>query len=180
VDRAELIARVKDGETPEYLFFWGHRQKRDGIVDASCLSQWFPAAFEVEGERFTTAEHWMMAGKARLFGDAEMRAKIMAASDPKTAKGLGRKVRGFDEVEWKAVRYDLVVDGNVHKFGAHPKMRAFLVGTGEKILVEASPYDRIWGIGLGRDAEGAKDPELWRGDNLLGFALMDVRARLKR
>jgi ribA/ribD-fused uncharacterized protein len=179
MDRAELIQRVKDGETPEYLLFWGHRQKRDAIVDASCLSQWFPAAFEREGERFATAEHWMMAGKARLFGDAEMRAKIIAASDPKTAKSLGRKVRGFDDAKWAAARYALVVEGNVHKFAAHAKLREFLLGTGERVLVEASPYDRIWGIGLGRDADGAKDPERWRGDNLLGFALMEARERLR-
>lgn len=179
MDRAELILKLEEGLEPEYLLFWGHRQKRDGIIDASCLSQWFPIAFDVAGETFATAEHWMMAGKASLFADADMRKRILKSKDPREAKALGRKVRGFDDTKWAAARYAIVVEGTVHKFESHPKLRAFLLGTADRILVEASPRDRIWGIGLGRNNIDATNPRCWRGQNLLGFALMEARERLR-
>lgn len=179
MDRSSLIAHVEEGERFEYLFFWGHRQRKDGAVDASCLSQWFPAAFEIEGVRYRTAEHWMMAGKASLFRDAEMRARILAAPTPDEAKKLGRRVRDFREEDWARERFDLVVRGSVAKFEQNEKLGAFLRATGDRILVEASPHDRIWGIGVGRDDERARDPRRWEGENLLGFALMLARERLR-
>jgi ribA/ribD-fused uncharacterized protein len=179
MDRETLIARVTSGEAPEYLFFWGHRQRHPGVVDASCLSQWFPASFVVDGTHYRTAEHWMMAGKAKLFGDDESRELILASATPDEAKRLGRRVRDYEDEAWGRVRVDLVVEGNVAKFGQHAKLREFLLSTGNKVLVEASPRDCIWGIGLGRDNERARDPRTWRGRNLLGFALMQVRDRLR-
>jgi len=179
MDRAGLIREVEEGLQPDYMLFWGHRQKRDGIVDPSCLSQWFPIAFEVAGERYATAEHWMMASKASLFADAAMRRRILKTTDPGEAKALGRKVRGFDDARWAAARYEIVVEGSVHKFASHPKLRDFLLATGDRVLVEASPRDRIWGIGLGRNNTDATNPSRWRGQNLLGFALMEARARLR-
>lgn len=179
MDRSSLIARIEEGERFEYLFFWGHRQREDGAVDASCLSQWFPAGFEVDGVRYPTAEHWMMAGKASLFGDAEMRARILLATTPDEAKRLGRRVRDFRDEVWARERFDLVVRGSVAKFEQNPKLGAFLRATGERVLVEASPHDRVWGIGLGREDERARDPRQWPGENRLGFALMVARARLR-
>ncbi len=158
-----------------YLFFWGHRPERDGSVGKGCLSQWWPSPFEVDGHTFATAEHYMMWGKATLFGDDAVAARVLAAGDPKTAKDLGREVRGFDHATWEARRYGIVVAGNTHKFAQHDDLRAFLLGTGDRVLVEASPLDRVWGIGLAADDPRAADPARWRGLNLLGRALGDVR-----
>ncbi|WP_449064886.1 NADAR family protein [Planomonospora algeriensis] len=178
-DVAALTAAVERGERVRYLMFWGHRPPRSGEVGAGCLSQWWPADFAVDGVVYRTAEHFMMAGKARLFGDEETAARIVAAGHPKQAKDLGRRVRGFDERTWAAARFDLVVRGNLAKFGQHPELGGFLLGTGNRVLVEASPVDRIWGIGLAADDERAGRPGSWRGLNLLGFALMEVRQALR-
>jgi ribA/ribD-fused uncharacterized protein len=174
-----LIREVRAGARIKYLHFWGHRPRPDGRVGASCLSQWWPSPFTVEGVTYATAEHWMMAGKARLFRDAEAERRALAAGHPARAKKAGRLVRGFDEDLWARERFRIVVEGSVHKFAAHPELREFLLGTGERVLVEASPVDRVWGIGLAADDEAAADPERWRGANLLGFALMEARDRLR-
>jgi len=180
-----LIREVRAGTRVKYLHFWGHRPRPDGRVGASCLSQWWPSPFSVAGVTYATAEHWMMAGKARLFGDTEALARVLAAGHPSQAKKAGRLVRGFDEEIWARERFGIVVEGSVHKFaagggaGADVELRDFLLGTGERVLVEASPVDRVWGIGLAADDPAAEDPERWRGPNLLGFALMEARERLR-
>ncbi|MEU5718442.1 NADAR family protein [Streptomyces sp. NPDC020403] len=177
--RDALVARTARGDQVKYLPFWGHRPRPDGRLSESCLSQWWPSPFTVGGVTYASAEHWMMAGKARLFGDAEAAERAVAASSPAAAKKVGRLVRDFDEDVWVRERYALVVAGSVHKFGQDPALRAYLTGTGERVLVEASPLDRIWGIGLGKDDPRTADPAAWRGLNLLGFALMEARARLR-
>lgn len=174
----QLVAAAGRGERPKYLFFWGHRPQRDGSAGAGCLSQWWPAPFRVDGTEYATAEHWMMAGKARVFGDDRALARVLAAAHPGEAKEAGRSVRGFDERVWAERRFALVVRGNVEKFGQNPDIGAFLLGTRNRVLVEASPLDRVWGIGLAADDERARDPARWQGLNLLGFALMEARARL--
>ncbi|MEV6616207.1 NADAR family protein [Streptomyces sp. NPDC051051] len=177
--REALIREVRTGARIKYLHFWGHRARHDGQVGASCLSQWWPSPFTVAGVEYRTAEHWMMAGKARLFGDAEAERRVLAADHPSEAKKAGRLVRGFDEAVWERERFRIVVEGSVHKFGADPELRWYLLGTGERVLVEASPVDRVWGIGLAADDGAATDPERWRGLNLLGFALMEARLLLR-
>ncbi|SEC20156.1 NADAR family protein [Streptomyces sp. KS_5] len=174
-----LIQEVRSGARIRYLHFWGHRPLPDGRVGASCLSQWWPSPFTVSGVSYATAEHWMMAEKARLFKDADAERQALAADHPSLAKKAGRLVRGFDNAAWERERFRIVVEGSVHKFGAHPELRAFLLGTGDRVLVEASPVDQVWGIGLAARDEGADDPERWRGPNLLGFALMEARERLR-
>ncbi|MFG2718033.1 NADAR family protein [Streptomyces sp. NPDC048416] len=181
-DRAPLdalIAQVKSGERIKFLHFWGHAPRRDGALGPSCFSQWWPSPFTVEGVAYATAEHWMMAAKARLFGDAEAERAALTAASPALAKKAGRLVRGFDEAVWCRERYGIVLAGCLHKFGQDEALRAYLLGTGERALVEASPLDRIWGIGLAADAPQAEDPARWRGLNLLGFALGEARARLR-
>lgn len=173
-------ARPAGGERVRYLFFWGHHPRRDGSPGPGCLSQWWPAPFTVDGVEYRTAEHWMMAAKARLFGDVEAEARVLAAPHPHAAKTAGRQVRGFEEGLWRKHRFGIVVEGGVHKFGAHEHLRAFLLGTRNRVLVEASPLDRVWGIGLTADDERAAEPARWRGENLLGFALMEVRERIAR
>lgn len=177
--REELVAAVEAGATPRWLMFWGHRAKgTNGDPGSHFLSQWWPCRFTVDGVDYTSAEHFMMAEKARLFHDTTTLAQILSAPTPAEAKNLGRLVRGFDEAVWNAARFDAVVAGNVAKFGQDPVMRAYLLGTANRVLVEASPRDRIWGIGLSASNDHAADPRLWRGSNLLGFALMEARDRL--
>ncbi|MFF0742021.1 NADAR family protein [Streptomyces sp. NPDC004111] len=174
----ELAAQVNGGTRVKFLHFWGHRPRPDGSLGPSIFSQWWESPFTVDGVRYATAEHWMMARKAVLFGDEEARAAALAASSPAAAKKAGRLVRGFDDTVWERERYAIVVEGSVHKFRQHPDLGTYLRGTGSRVLVEASPLDRIWGIGLAADDPRAEDPARWRGLNLLGFALMDARERL--
>ncbi|MFE2168318.1 NADAR family protein [Streptomyces sp. NPDC059447] len=174
----KLTEQVSRGERVKFLPFWGHRPRPDGSLGPSCLSQWWPSEFTVCDVRYDTAEHWMMAAKARLFGDAEAERAALEARTPAEAKKAGRLVRGFDDAIWERERYGIVVEGSVHKFSSTPELTAYLLGTGNRVLVEASPLDRIWGIGLAADDERALDPARWRGLNLLGFALMEARERI--
>ncbi|MFF9089602.1 NADAR family protein [Streptomyces sp. NPDC014991] len=173
-----LIREVRAGSRLKYLHFWGHRPRPDGRIGASCLSQWWPSPFVVDGVEYATAEHWMMAGKARLFGDAQAERRVLAAQHPAEAKKAGRLVRDFDDAAWERERFRIVAEGSVHKFAAHQNLLQYLLGTGDRVLVEASPVDRVWGIGLAADDDAACDPERWQGRNLLGFALMEARERL--
>jgi ribA/ribD-fused uncharacterized protein len=177
---ADLLDSIARGDKAEFLFFWGHRPERDGSVGPGCLSQWWPASFSIEGLDFATAEHYMMWRKARLFRDEDVAGQILAARQPNEAKALGRRVRGFDQATWEAHRFDIVVAGSTAKFGQHPDLREFLQATGDRVLVEASPHDRIWGIGLAAGDERAADPAQWRGLNLLGFAILRARAVLRQ
>lgn len=177
--REELCAAVAAGRRFRYRFFWGHTPRPDGALSDGVFSQWWRCRFEVGGVSYVTAEQWMMAGKARLFGDVQACARILETADPAACKALGRAVRGFDEARWAAARFDLVTAGNVAKFGADPALRAHLLATGDDVLVEASPRDRVWGIGLGRENVRAQNPRTWRGQNLLGFALVRARAILR-
>ncbi len=179
-NRTALETAFLSNGSLDFLFFWGHRPSRDGRITASCLSQWWPSPFTVDDVIYPTAEHWMMAGKARLFGDEETARQILAATDPKQVKALGRKARGFDAEAWDREKFAIVRDGSFQKFVQNAELRAFLLSTGDKVLVEASPVDPVWGIGLAADEAAAADPTQWRGENLLGFALMDARARLRK
>ena len=176
--RERLTAHLATGASVDFLFFWGHTPKEPPAVDASCLSQWFPCGFSVDGVRYRTAEHWMMAEKARLFGDHGALERVLVAATPADAKKIGREVRGYVDAEWAAARSGAVVRGNVAKFGENAELGAFLRATRDRVLVEASPRDRVWGIGMGASNPDARDPSKWRGQNLLGFALMEARSRL--
>ncbi|RVX40346.1 hypothetical protein EDD27_2751 [Nonomuraea polychroma] len=175
----EAVAAEQSGRQLKYLYFWGHQPARDGGAGPGCLSQWWPVTFTEEQHTFASAEHYMMAHKAWLFGDDETATKILAAGHPGEAKKLGRTVSGFDEAVWQARRFDIVVRGNVAKFGQHADLRTFLLGTSNRVLVEASPRDRVWGIGLTAGDERAASPRTWQGLNLLGFALMAARDALQ-
>jgi ribA/ribD-fused uncharacterized protein len=120
----------------------------------------------------------MMAEKAALFGDEATRAKVLLAPNPGAAKALGRQISDFDEAVWTENRFSIVVRANEAKFAQNTELGQFLKQTGSRVLVEASPVDRIWGVGLAQDDEKVNDPNLWQGLNLLGFALMHVRNNL--
>jgi ribA/ribD-fused uncharacterized protein len=122
----------------------------------------------------------MMAAKARLFGDDRSLARILDAVHPGEAKKLGRAVRNFEDSVWREHAYDVVVRANVAKFGQHDELRRYLLSTAPRVLVEASPRDRVWGIGLSAHDMRSARPSEWRGENLLGFALTEVRTRLTR
>lgn len=178
-NREALIEHLAQGHPVKYLHFWGHTQKTDK-VDKSCFSQWFPAQFVVDGDIYLTAEHYMMAQKARLFGDNEVLEEILKCEHPSEAKKLGRRVRGFDNDLWNQHNVEYVVAGNIAKFEQNPPYKDFLLNTKERVLVEASPRDRIWGIGMGGSHADACNPANWRGKNLLGFALMMAREQIRK
>lgn len=148
----------------KFTFFWG------GV-----FSQWHRCSFEVDGERFVTAEQFMMAKKADTFGDPAIREKIMATEDPRTQKRLGKKVANFQDDVWVSVAKDSVYQGNSAKFRQNPELLQALLDTAGTTLVEASPYDRRWGIGLTSSDPRALDRSTWRGTNWLGEVLTRLR-----
>jgi ribA/ribD-fused uncharacterized protein len=155
---------IKNG----HAFFWG-----------SVMSQWFIRPMEVGGVRYNCCEQWMMAGKARLFGDEKALGKIMGTDSPKEQKALGRTVKGFVPCEWDAACRRIVYEGNLAKFSQHEDLRQYLLGSGDLVIVEASPHDRIWGIGMKRSEPGVEDPKNWRGKNWLGEAIMEARRTIR-
>jgi ribA/ribD-fused uncharacterized protein len=175
----ELRALVASGKRPRFVFFWGHKPKRSGSLGAECFSQWYAAPFEEDGVRYPTSEHYMMAEKARLFGDDERLQGILSAGSPGAAKALGREVRGFRDDVWCRERFGIVMRANLAKFSQSADLRDCLLATRARVLAEASPRDRIWGIGLDAKDPRAENPLQWRGLNLLGFALGVVRERLE-
>lgn len=168
------------GEKLEYSFFWKPQPSSDNRVTISCFSQWWKADFWSVANTYCCMEQFMMANKAELFDDEEIREQILQCSDPKQIKALGRKVRNFDEAVWNEAKYPIVLNGNYLKFTQNPALRDVLLSTGESVLVEASPYDAIWGIKMGQTNENVLNPLKWRGKNLLGFALMEVRDEIRR
>jgi ribA/ribD-fused uncharacterized protein len=179
VDLEGLLSLVRKGENVKYLTFWSHQSRRPGVVDRACLSQWWPSPFEVGGIRYATAEHYMMAQKARLFRDESILQQILSVSHPGEAKHLGRQVARFSEAEWAKHRTEIVFQGNLAKFGQAEAIKRYLLKTGRRVLVEASPVDTVWGIGLRAEDRRSSDPGRWRGQNLLGFTLMRVREELR-
>ena len=173
----ELKNRYQTGEKLKYIFFWGHTPSKNGITK-SCFSQWYDCTFMAGGVEYKTAEQYMMAQKALLFDDKKIYEEIMAASHPNEYKKLGRKISNFNEEVWNTHKMQIVIQGNLAKFGQNKELQEFLLQTGDRILVEASPYDKIWGIGLAADTPDIENPATWRGENLLGFALMEVREQL--
>ena len=151
----------------KFHFFW------DGP-----LSQWYRSSFVVDGVKYYTAEQYMMAMKARHFGDADSEEKIMKTWNADEQKALGRKVKNFVPEVWSQVSKDYVFKGNLAKF-SNPRLKELLLATGDLEIVEASPHDKIWGIGLSAADPRALDKSEWQGTNWLGEVLMRVRKELK-
>jgi ribA/ribD-fused uncharacterized protein len=160
----KLNYTIKDN----YVLFWnGH------------FSNWYPASFTLNGNKFNCAEQYMMYMKAKTFNDQASADKIMAAINPGEQKRLGKAVANFVESEWDKVKEQIVYDACLAKYEQNKDIHNLLLETGNLILVEASPYDTIWGIGLSEDDSRATDESQWKGLNLLGIALMKVRDTLK-
>jgi ribA/ribD-fused uncharacterized protein len=156
------------------VYFWNP----DG--NNGYMSQWEPSPFTHEGITYATAEMWMMIQKAKLFKDDEIASQMAATTDPKIHKALGRKVRGYDGKIWDQQKLRIVEEGNWWKFTSGERaeeLKVLLLATGEKELVEASPFDRIWGVGFG-EKNADENRKRW-GQNLLGIALMNVRKRIR-
>lgn len=148
-----------------YYFFWNETP----------FSQWAKSKFVIDDIIYNCAEQYMMACKARMFGDRDKEISIMEATHPREQKQLGRQVKGFHSDRWNHVARDVVYEGNKAKFIQNKKMKEQLFETYPKILVEASPYDKIWGIGLNaKDAQNTS-PDEWPGLNWLGQVLTELR-----
>lgn len=154
--------------TEEFHFFW-----------KGPLSQWYKRTFTVDGVKYNCAEQYMMAQKAILFKDCFALQKIMEATNPYDQKAFGRTVEFFDMGEWQKVAKDIVYKGNYHKFTEHQDLQGILMSTGEKTLVEASLYDKLWGIGVSEDDPRAQDRAKWPGQNWLGEVLTNVRNNVR-
>lgn len=161
------------------MFFWGHEPSRPGVIGKACFSQWWPSPFVVDGVHYPTAQHYISAEKARMFGDAEALQAILSAVHPSDAAALEGLVDA-DETVWARYRMSVVTRANREKFRQNIVLGAYLAATGVQVLAEASPIDRVWGIGLAEHDRRAANPAQWPGLNLLGFALMDVRDSLSR
>lgn len=150
----------------KFVFFYG-----------GPFSQWYRSYFEIDGKKYNCAEQYMMAQKAIIFNDDQALIAIMSSKDPAVQKGAGRLVRNFDADKWNQVSRAFVYRANIAKF-SDPQLKRFILSTGNKELVEASPTDRIWGIGLAEGDPRCLDKSQWRGTNWLGEVLMQVRTTL--
>jgi ribA/ribD-fused uncharacterized protein len=153
--------------TEKYVFFW------HGIY-----SQWHKAKMTIDGVEYSSCEQYMMHQKAIVFNDFYIASQILLTEDPKEQKALGRKIQGFDKNIWDSVCLGIVYKGNLAKFSQNENLRSELLSTGDRIMVEASPLDKIWGIGIAEDHPDAESPEHWKGLNLLGSALNLVKKQL--
>lgn len=166
-----------------YVLFRGTRpQQEEKMTDEKftffwhgVFSQWYASKFIINDIEYNRAEQYMMAQKAIMFGDDEMLEKIMGTNDPKTQKTCGRNVKDFDPNKWNQYAKAIVHDGNMAKFTQNPKFLEDLIATEGTTLVEASPYDKIWGIGMGVDNPKSQNRETWKGLNWLGEVLTGVR-----
>jgi len=174
-----LIKTFENGEPLKFSYFWGHTNKYNEQVGKFCFSQWHESPFTINGITYKTSEHWMMAHKAMLFDDLDAFNKIILSNKPAEAKELGRQVIGYDDQIWNKNKFEIVKLGNIHKFNQNPVLAEYLLKTENRVIVEASPVDAIWGIGLSQDSKDIDNIYAWRGENLLGFVLMEVRDFLK-
>lgn len=153
--------------TEDAVFFW---------ESDSCFSNWAPAEFTLQGIKYENSEAALMYTKALVFGDTEAVDLILKDQNPWKVKRIGRGVRGFDHKTWEAVRFNFMTQILIEKFRQNPDMKQELMSTLDLEIVEASPYDRIWGIGLAPDDDRIYDRSNWDGQNLLGKSLMEVRS----
>lgn len=151
-------------DSPEFVFFWN-----------GPFSQWYYSPFEANNIVFETAEQWMMSQKALLFNDQDVFKQIMDAKSPAECKSLGKKISNFDKSIWLQKRLQIVTRGNILKFEQNDNLKQKLLESDGRIIVEASPYDKIWGIGMGISDIKIHNPMNWKGLNLLGIALMTTR-----
>lgn len=154
---------------------------RDGycLFLSGFLSNWAHYSFVLDGVTYNCVEQAFMAAKAKQAGDTETLDLVMATSDCKEQKRLGRATKNFVSEAWDDIKFDSVYRACLAKFDQNPDIKQQLLATGNLILAEAADYDTVWGIGLAADHPDATNPSKWKGTNLLGQILMKVRANLK-
>lgn len=152
---------------------------RENEKPYGCFSNWYPCRFEEEGIVYSSSEQYMMAKKALLCNDLEIYEQIMHTDSPSLCKRLGRKVKNFDPDKWNQARWSVVYHAVKAKFSQNEDLKKILLQTDDQIIAEAAPRDRIWGIGMNASDNGTDNPENWKGQNLLGQILMQVRKELK-
>lgn len=150
----------------QFTYFWASK---------SPFSNWYKCQFEVDGQKFSSSEQYMMYGKAMLFGDTEIAGQILKTQNVREQKALGRQVKGFIAEKWNENAQTIVKRGCREKFRQNPALLAELLATQGTALVEASPDDAIWGIGLAEDDPRARNRETWIGTNWLGELLTELR-----
>jgi ribA/ribD-fused uncharacterized protein len=155
--------------TKDLVLFYGRNE---------FYSNWHPTGFTMYGLNFANGEQFMMYCKALTFGDGTTMAKILKESNPAKVKALGRAVQPYDDAKWAEVRLGMVQLGLLAKARSHPNITRELLSTGTRVLAEASPFDKVWGIGFDENSVHALDPSQWKGTNLLGQAWMWVRQQL--
>jgi len=153
--------------TEKYVFFWGDHP-----------SQWYPSPMVIDGITYVTAEQYMMHQKALHFEDFEIAEEVMKTQNPSDQKKLGRKIRNFDKNSWDKVNLQIVYKGNYAKYTQNENLKQLLINTGDRLFVEASPEDVIWGIGLHWSDPNVDNPLLWKGQNLLGWAITLVKQEI--
>lgn len=176
-NKQQLIDYMAWGNPIEFILFGGEGLAQQD-VERRCFSQWYPASFEVNGNRFINSAHCVMAGKAKLFGDEESYQSLLAAGSDDEIQSLGRNISGFDEQLWLDNRIGIVEGSVEHKFAQNPELMNYLRDSGGKVVAEANPADKIWGTGVAEHDEAATQPTQWPGESLLGFVIMDVRRKL--
>lgn len=155
--------------TDTHVYFWG-----------GCFSQWAKSNFtdDETKKHFDSCEKYMMYNKAKLF-DKSFCDPILKCNDPKEIKKMGKQIKNFDQVVWDEHKYKIVVRGNYLKFAQDEQLKSVLISAGDRIFVEASPYDKIWGVGLYEDDDNILDEKNWAGENLLGKAITDVSKMIR-
>lgn len=165
----QIKKRYDNGEKLTYSFFYG-----------GYYSQWHPSKLRINDISYCNNEQFMMAKKADYFGDVKSYNKIMSETDPSIIKAIGRKVCGFTDEKWDLIKYTVVFIANFAKFTQNEKMKNYLLNDNNDVIVEASPTDHVWGIKMGYDEKDKENPHCWKGQNLLGFAIMHVRDILRK
>lgn len=159
----------RPGNRKPMVFFWKDTEEN------GCFSNWYRRPFVIDGVQYPHVEQYMMSQKARLFHDDVRYAAILRTENPNDCKKLGKQVTPFDPKIWDGAKYEIVKAGNRAKFEQNPDLKAKLLATGTAILAEASPRDKIWGIGKTARTAAEVDPSEWPGKNLLGKILMELR-----
>lgn len=154
------------------IFFWGTGGKY-GV-----FSNFYPCSFtDDKGIKYNCTEQYFMVQKLLTFDPSnhDLLSRMLSETDPKSIKKYGRQVKNYNETTWNSIRYQVMLQGVILKFTQNENLLKILIGTGSEILAEASPYDNIWGIGMYESVAKNMDPSQWKGQNLLGKVLMEVR-----